>query len=50
MFLCLGLNGGQFTMAAFLAGVVVNAVPGIIAQIVLIPILVMLAEDRNAKA
>ena len=50
MFVCLGINGGQFTMAAFLAGAVVNAVPGMIAQIVLIPILVMLAEDRIAKA
>jgi LytS/YehU family sensor histidine kinase len=50
MFVCLGIDGGQFTMAAFLAGAVVNAVPGIIAQIVLIPVLVMLAEDRIAKA
>ncbi|MBO7176801.1 MAG: ECF transporter S component [Clostridia bacterium] len=50
MFVCLGINGGQFTMAAFLAGAVVNAVPGMIAQIVLIPVLVMLAEDRIAKA
>ena len=50
MSLCPLLNGGQFTMAAFLAGAVVNAVPGIIAQIVLIPVLVMLAEDRIAKA
>ena len=50
MFVCLGIDGGQFTMAAFLAGAVVNAVPGIVAQIVLIPVLVMAAEDRIAKA
>ena len=37
-------------MVAFLAGAVVNAVPGIVAQIVLIPIWVMAAEDRIAKA
>ena len=49
MFLCLGLNGGQFTMAAFLAGAVVNAIPGIIAQIVLIPVLVMAADRWLAK-
>ena len=49
MFVCLGLNGGQFTMAAFLAGAVVNAVPGIVAQIVLIPVLVMAADRWLAK-
>ena len=48
MFLCMGLSGGQFGFAAFLAGAVTNAVPGIITQIVLIPLLVMLLE--NAKA
>ena len=36
-------------MAAFLAGAVVNAVPGIIAQIVLIPVLVMAADRWLAK-
>ena len=41
MFLCLGLSGGSFTFAAFLAGAVTNAIPGIILQIVLIPVLVM---------
>jgi thiamine transporter ThiT len=49
MFVCLGIDGGQFTMAAFLAGAVVNAVPGIIAQIVLIPVLVMAADRWLAK-
>ena len=49
MFVCLGIDGGQFTMAAFLAGAVVNAVPGIVAQIVLIPVLVMAADRWLAK-
>ena len=49
MFVCLGIDGGQFTMAAFLAGAVVNAVPGIAAQIVLIPVLVMAADRWLAK-
>ena len=40
-----GLTGSEFTIALFIAGAVTNAVPGIILQIVLIPILVM-AMDR----
>lgn len=38
MFLCLG---GSFGFAAFMAGAVTGAVPGIILQLVLIPILVI---------
>ena len=49
MFVCLGVSGGQFTAAAFLAGAVINAIPGIIAQIVLIPILVMATEKWSSK-
>ena len=41
MFACLGLSGGSFPFSAFLAGAVTNAIPGIIIQIVLIPVLVM---------
>ena len=44
MFICLGLRGGSFTLTAFLSGAVINAVPGIVLQIVLIPILVMVME------
>lgn len=44
MFVCLGLSGGSFTFAAFLAGAVTNAIPGIIVQIVLIPVLVMVLD------
>lgn len=40
-----GLTGSEFTMALFLAGAVTNAIPGIILQLVLIPILVV-AMDR----
>lgn len=47
MYLCMGLKGGQFTIAAFLAGAVTNALPGIIVQIVLIPILVMLLDKKD---
>lgn len=44
MILCLGFSGGSFTFAAFLAGAVTNAIPGIIIQIVLIPVLVMVLD------
>ncbi|MBQ7656440.1 MAG: ECF transporter S component [Clostridia bacterium] len=40
-----GLTGSEFTVALFLAGAVTNALPGIILQLVLIPLLV-LAMDR----
>lgn len=46
MFVCLGINGGSFTFATFLAGAFTNAIPGIIVQIVLIPILVMMLDNR----
>ena len=45
MFICLGINGGAFTLSAFLSGAILNAVPGIIVQIILIPILVMLLDN-----
>lgn len=44
MFICLGISGSCFTFAAFLSGAVVNALPGIVLQIILIPVLVMLLE------
>ena len=43
----LGLSGSGFTLAAFWAGAVANAVPGIIVQLILIPILV--TALRKAK-
>lgn len=47
MFICLGATGGSFTFAAFVAGAITNALPGIILQIILIPITVMLIESRK---
>ena len=46
-FVCLGLTGSSFTMSAFWAGAVASAIPGIIVQIILIPILVMALERHN---
>ena len=47
-FLCAGLNPSIFGLAAFWAGAVTTALPGIIVQILLIPILVMALEKHNA--
>ncbi len=44
MFACLGLTGSTFSLAAFFAGAVTGAIPGIIAQIVLVPLVVMLLK------
>ena len=44
MFLCVGVGGG-FTLAAFFAGAITNAIPGILLQIVLIPVLVMILDN-----
>jgi len=45
MLVCLGIKGGSFTFAAFMTGAFTNAIPGIIVQIVLIPIIVMLLDN-----
>ncbi len=44
MYICMSFLGKSFGMDAFLAGAVINAVPGIFIQIVLIPVLIMVAE------
>lgn len=45
MYIFMGIDGGAFTFSAFIAGAFTNAIPGIIVQIVLIPVLVMLLEN-----
>ena len=49
MFVCMGIKGSAFGLSAFLAGAVVNAVPGIVLQIVLIPIVVITLEKVVIK-
>mgnify|MGYP003291297531 CR=1 FL=1 len=49
MLLCMGISGGEFGFHAFLAGAITNAIPGIILQMVLIPILVMAVERSKQK-
>ncbi len=46
----LAARGGAFTLQAFLVGGFVDAVPGIVLQLVLIPAIVKLLEKREARA
>lgn len=43
-FICMGFDASAFGFAAFWAGAITNAIPGIILQIVIIPVIVMLSE------
>ena len=47
MFACMGLSGGAFGLSAFVAGAVTNALPGIVVQLVLIPIVIMLLQKTK---
>ena len=47
MMILMGISGGEFTLAAFIAGAFTKGIPGIIVHIVLIPALVMAL--RRAK-
>ena len=47
MFLCMGINGGAFGISAFIAGALTNAVPGIVLQLIVVPIVVMGMTGRN---
>lgn len=49
MFICMGINGDTFTFAAFIAGAFTNAIPGIILQLAIIPLIVMLLENKKIK-
>lgn len=44
MLICMGIKGGSYTLATFIAGAVTNAIPGIIVQIILVPVAVFLIE------
>ena len=46
-FVCSGLDASAFGFGAFWAGAITTAIPGIIVQIVLIPLLVMALEKHN---
>ena len=44
MLICMGIKGGSYTLAAFIAGAVTNAIPGIVVQIIIVPVAVFLIE------
>lgn len=44
MVICMGLGGAHFGWFAFLSGAVFQAIPGIVSQIILIPLLVRACE------
>lgn len=44
MYFCIMVQGGEFGLSAFMAGAVTNAIPGIILQLVVVPVFVMVAE------
>ena len=50
MFGCMGFDASKFGLSAFLAGSIVNAVPGIILQIVLVPVVVIVLGKIVNKA
>jgi len=47
---CAGFDVTKFGLEAFWAGAVTTAIPGIILQIVLVPVLVMVIEKVNKKS
>ena len=47
--LIMGLNGGSFPFSAFVAGAVTSAIPGIVLQLVLLPILVRALDKAGVK-
>jgi riboflavin transporter FmnP len=44
MYMLLASNGAIFTWAAFIAGAFINAIPGIVLQIIMVPLLVLALE------
>ena len=47
MFMCMGMDASKFGFMAFMSGAILNAIPGIILQIVLVPILVMVINRHK---
>ena len=47
MFVLIGINGGSFTLSAFITGAITNSIPGIIIQIILIPVIVMIVDSSK---
>ena len=50
MFCCMGLNLEKFGLTSFWVGGFVNAIPGIIVQIVIIPIIIMVYSKLKKQS
>ena len=46
-YVMMAIQGGSFTMAAFIAGAITGSIPGIILQLVLIPLIMYLLKNRT---
>lgn len=46
MFSCMGFDTAKFGLTAFVSGAITTAVPGIIVQLILVPVLVIALERR----
>ncbi len=46
-FFCMGLNSTEFGFFAFWTGAVVNALPGIVIQLIIIPIMILVLEKTK---
>lgn len=47
MLICLGIKGGRFGFAAFLSGAVTGSIPGIIIQLILVPLIVAAVAKKT---
>lgn len=47
MYACMSISGNEYTFALFIAGAFTNAIPGIIVQLVLVPVLVMVIDSHR---
>jgi hypothetical protein len=48
-FCCMGLDTTKFGFSAFWAGAVINALPGIAIQLIIIPVIIALIEKSSLK-
>jgi hypothetical protein len=50
MMVIMGISGSPFTWSAFLAGALLNAIPGILLQLLLVPLVIELAERMQHRS
>ena len=47
MFVCMGLDTAKYGFRAFLTGSVLNAIPGIVLQLILVPVIAIRTAREN---